>query len=648
MTVNLSRDGDIGVVLIDNPPVNAASHAVRAGLVEALAAANRDAGIRAVVIACAGRTFVAGADVNEFGAPPMPPFLTEVTAAIEDSAKPVVAALHGTALGGGFEIALAAHARVAEAGAQLGLPEVKLGIVPGAGGTQRLPRLAGMEKAIEMVSSGRRIGAEEALAAGILDRIADGDLLADAKAMARSLIGQPVRRTGLLPVPPFDAEAAGKQIAAIENKARGQISPGRAARLARRAADVSLEGGLKEERACFLELVGSPQAAALRYVFAAERNAARVPGLEDTKAREIETAGVVGAGLMGAGIAVSFLDAGYPVRVVERDAAAAEAGRQRIEAIYARMKKSGRITEPAAAERLGRLDVFADRAALAGCDLVVEAVFDDLAVKQELFGALSGIVRPDAVLATNTSYLDPDAIAAVVDRPERLLGLHFFSPANVMRLVEVVRTAAVSNEVLATALAVVKRLGKIGVVSGVCEGFIGNRIFTAYRQQCDFMLEEGALPHEIDAAMEAFGFAMGPYAVNDLAGLDISWARRKRNAAARDPNERYVVIADRLCEAGRFGRKTGKGYYAYEDGRRSVDPDVTAIVEAASREAGLTRRPIGAEEIAARVSTAIAAEGKKLIDEGIALRASDIDLVLINGYGYPAWRGGPMFHAGVA
>ena len=580
--------------------------------------------------------------------PTRQPFLTDVATAIEDSAKPVVAAVHGTALGGGFEIALASHARVASPDASLGLPEVKLGIIPGAGGTQRLPRLVGMATAIDLASSGRRVSAREAASLGIVDRIAEGELVAEAKAVARELAGQTPRRTGDLSVPAFDDKAVASQVAAIARKARGQVSPGEAARMVRLAADLPLKEGLARERAKFTELVASDQAAALRHVFAAERSASKVAGLEDVAPRTIRTVGVVGAGLMGSGIAIAFADSGYHVIVVDRDEPSTEAGRARVEAAYDRMVKSGRIDAAGKAQRMDRLRFHAGRDMLAECDFVIEAVFDDLAVKRELFASLSGIVRPDAILATNTSYLDPDAIASVVTNPERFLGLHFFSPANVMRLVEVVRTATVAPDVLATGLAIVKRLGKLGVVSGVCEGFIGNRIFTAYRKQCDFMLEEGALPHEIDAAIEAFGFPMGPYAVSDLAGLDISWARRKRAAATRDPSERYVVIADRLCEAGRFGQKTGKGYYSYADGRKAVDPEVTALIEEASREANHERRAFGPDEIISRVMAAIVEEGRHILDEGIALRASDIDLVLINGYGYPSWRGGPMFQAGIA
>ncbi|MBS9722028.1 enoyl-CoA hydratase/isomerase family protein [Tianweitania sp. BSSL-BM11] len=648
MAVSLTRNGEIARIVIDSPPVNATSQAVRAGLMQALAQASADDAITAIVLSCAGRTFVAGADVKEFGQPPQPPFLPDVVNAIEASNKPIVAAIHGTAFGGGLEVALACHGRVAHADAELGLPEVKLGIVPGAGGTQRLPRLIGVSLAMDLVSSGRRMGAAEAKDCGLVDAIAQGDLVSIATELARSLVGTEPRRTGSLAVPAFDAEPVKTQFAGVEKKARGQRSPAAAASLVLQAAQLSLADGLAAERACFLELVQSDQSKALRYVFAAERAAGKVPGLEDAKPRTIQTVAVVGAGLMGAGIAVAFLQAGYTVRVVERDEASADAGRMRIEGLFARLVKSGRISEAGSDEQRGRLSTFAERTALAPCDLVIEAVFDDLAVKTELFAELSTIVRPDAILATNTSYLDPNEIARVVTNPQRFLGLHFFSPANIMRLVEVVRTAEVLPDVLATGLAVVKKLGKLGVVSGVCEGFIGNRLFTAYRRECDFMLEDGALPHEIDAALEGYGFAMGPYAVNDLAGLDISWARRKRNAATRDPNERYVTIADRLCEAGRFGQKSGKGYYDYQDGRRTIDPDVTAMIEQASRDAGVERHPFAAADIVARVLDGIVSEGRKILDEGIALRASDIDLVLINGYGYPAWRGGPMVQAGIS
>ncbi|MEP7456487.1 3-hydroxyacyl-CoA dehydrogenase NAD-binding domain-containing protein [Phyllobacterium sp. SB3] len=646
MTVSWDRKGNIALIWIDNPPVNATSHAVREGLVAALTDVDSDLDIHAIVIACKGKTFVAGADVKEFGTPPRPPFLTDLVQLIEDSAKPVVAAIHGTALGGGLEIALASHARIAAHDAQLGLPEVKLGLIPGAGGTQRLPRLIGMPEAIDMVATGKRVSAAQALDLGLIDRISQKDLIADALEFAEMLAGKEPRRTGRLPVREFDQQEVVAQIASVDRKARGQTSPSEAARAVRFAGDVPLEQGLKLERDKFLELVSSRQALALRHVFAAERLATKIDGLEGVLPRPVRSVGIAGAGLMGAGIAVAFADSSYEVTVVERDQQSLIEGRKRIEAVCDRMVKSGRIDEAGREERLSRMRFHFNRTAFAGCDLVLEAVFDDLSVKQELFASLSSIVRPDTILATNTSYLDPGAIATVIKEPSRFIGLHFFSPANVMRLVEVVRTEGIAPDVLASGLAVTKRLGKLGVVSGVCEGFIGNRLFTAYRQQCDFMLEDGALPHEIDAAVEGYGFPMGPYAVTDLAGLDISWARRKRDAGKRDPAARYVAVADRLCEAGRFGRKSGKGYYRYGGGKKSIDPDVTEMIESISLEKEIVRRPFEPDEIMARIIAGLVSEGDRILSEGVALRPSDIDLVLVNGYGYPAWRGGPMFQNG--
>lgn len=646
MTVSWNREDNIALIWIDNPPVNATSHAVREELAAALTDVNSDADIHAIVIACKGKTFVAGADVKEFGTPPRPPFLNDLVQFIEDSAKPIVAAIQGTALGGGLEIALASHARIATQDAQLGLPEVKLGLIPGAGGTQRLPRLIGMPEAIDMVSTGKRVSAVQALDLGLIDRISQQDLIADALEFAKMLAGKEPRRTGQLPVREFDQQELTAQIASVERKARGQISPAEAARAVRVAGEVPIEQGLKLERDKFLELVRSEQAVALRHVFTAERLAAKIDSLDGIMPRPVQYVGIAGAGLMGAGIAVAFADAAYGITIVERDEPSLSEGRKRIEAIYDRMVKSGRIDEAGREERLSRMSFHFDRAAFAECDLVLEAVFDDLAVKQELFASLSSIVRHDTILATNTSYLDPDAIATVIKNPSRFIGLHFFSPANVMRLVEVVRTKDIAPDVLAAGLAVAKRLGKLGIVSGVSEGFIGNRLFTAYRQQCDFMLEDGALPHEIDAAFEGHGFPMGPYAVTDLAGLDISWARRKREAGKRDPAERYVAIADRLCEAGRFGQKSGKGYYVYDSGRKSIDPLVTEMIETISHEKGIARRSFEPDEIMARIIAGLVSEGDKILSECIALRPSDIDLVLINGYGYPAWRGGPMFQAG--
>ena len=429
-------------------------------------------------------------------------------------------------------------------------------------------------------------------------------------------------------------------------KARGQRAPAEAIRLVRLAATAPLAEGLAEERRTFIELRDSEEAAALRHVFFAERASAKVDGLEAVAPRSIETVGIVGTGLMGSGIAVAALNGGYRVIGNEQNAEAAEKGRERIAGILDKAVQSGRLDAAGREDRLNRLTVTADIQQLAQADIIIEAVLDDLTVKTELFRRLDTIVRADAILATNTSYLDPDVIAAATARPERVVGLHFFSPAHIMRLLEVVNCEETAPDVLASALAFAKRLGKLAIISGVTEGFIGNRIFSAYRREAEYMVEDGALPQEIDAAVEAYGFPMGPFAVFDMAGLEIAWARRKRQAATRDPAERYVVIADRLCEAGRFGQKTGLGWYAYPDGKRTVDPDVTAVIEAARAEKGILPRRFTAEEIVSRLLKAMADEGEALLSEGIAARTSDIDLVMINGYGFPSSKGGPMFAAG--
>lgn len=644
-TVSYRMEHGVLVVTIDNPPVNAASATMRAGLNCAIVHAGITEEVRAVVIIGSGRSFVGGADIREFGQPMAEPTLPQVVELIEASDKPVVAALNGVALGGGCEIALACHYRIASRAARIGLPEVKLGIIPGAGGTQRLPRLTGTLAAAEMIATGRIIDAEEAQSLGIVDKVTDGDLARQAIAAARRLVVTPPRRTGELAV----AVGKGADVDALADKvlakARGQIAPAEAIRLVRLAAEASLADGLAEERATFLMLRDSEQSKALRHVFFAERAAAKVPGIEHVEPRPVATIGVIGAGLMGSGIAVSALNAGYRVICIEQTAERATAGEKRISALLDRAVASGRLDADGRADRLSRLEVTANMNEVATADLVIEAVFDDLTVKTDLFRELGRLVRPDAILATNTSYLDPDAIAEAVPHPERVLGLHFFSPANIMRLVEVVRCDKTTLEVLATGLAVAKKLGKLPVVSGVCEGFIGNRIFSAYRREAEFLVEDGALPQEIDKAMEDFGMAMGPFAVFDLAGLEIAWARRKRQAATRDPAERYVEIADRLCEAGRFGQKSGKGWYVYPDGKRTVDPEVTSLIEGSRAAKGIQPRGIDAGEIVSRLLAAMAAEGDALLAEGIAQRASDIDLVMINGYGFPAHKGGPMFAA---
>lgn len=635
----------VALIEIDHPPVNATSQSVRAGLLTAMHEIARNPQVEAVVIACAGRTFVAGADIREFGQPPREPHLPDVIDAIEACSKPVVAAIHGTALGGGCEIALACHARVAEPGASFGLPEVKLGLVPGAGGTQRLPRLVGLETALDLVTSGRPVKVAEALRLGLIDRLSSGDLRQDAMELARELIGQPLRRTGERPVAPMDAEAALARIAEIRRKARGAEAPGKAAELVLSSASLPLEDGMAREREAFLELRSSEQSAALRHAFFAEREVTRLPGLDSVESRPVQKVGIVGAGTMGSGIAIAFADAGFDVKVVETSEQALAAGRTRIADVYDKQVASGRLTAAARDERLQAIGYALGTSSLSDRDLVIEAVFEDLEVKRSLFRDLDGILPPGTVLATNTSYLDINLIADATSRPADVVGLHFFSPANVMKLLEIVRTDKTADDVVATGLGLAKLLRKIPVVCRVCDGFVGNRILSRYRLQAEYLLEEGALPHEIDAALEAFGFPMGPFAVSDLAGLDIAWARRKRLAPSRDPRERYVDIADRLCEAGRFGRKTGAGWYRYEGGKREVDPFVTTLVEESSQRRGLTRRHISADEIQSRIRAAIVNEACKILDERIVERPLDVDVVMMHGYGYPAWRGGPLFEA---
>jgi 3-hydroxyacyl-CoA dehydrogenase len=638
----------IALIEINNPPVNASSQAVRKGLLDAIVAADMNHNINAIVIACAGKTFVAGGDIKEFGKPPLEPHLPDLVNRIEACNKPVVAAWHGTALGGGCEIGLACHARVMTADAKLGLPEVKLGLVPGAGGTQRLPRLISILPAFDLVSTGRMVNAAEALKLGLCDEIAEGDLRQAAIAKAKAMIGKPLRRTGELVAAPISDEMMEVELKKITAKARGQIAPVTAAKLVRLASVTPLLDGMKEERAAFMRLIDSPQSKALRYAFFAEREVSKRPDLTLGTARTIHQIGVIGAGTMGAGIAVAFADAGFDVTVIETTEAALQKGRERIEGLYQRSLTSGRITAEIKAKRLAHFSYSSLLSSLAKADLVIEAVFEDMTVKLDLLKRLEAVVKPDCVIATNTSYLDVNAMGAALKNPSNLVGLHFFSPANVMRLLEIVNAQKTSPDVLTTAIDVGRRLKKIAVVSGVCDGFIGNRILSKYRAQCEYMLEEGALPQEIDSALESYGFAMGPFAVQDLAGLDISWARRKSLASTRNPSDRYVPLGDHLCELGRFGQKTGAGWYRYIDGKRVVDPMVEEMVRAHAKATGYPQKNFTPDEIISRVLEAMASEGQKILDEKITARPLDIDMVFIHGYGFPVHRGGPMYAAAEA
>ena len=643
--VSLRRDGNVGVITIDNPPVNALKNAIRAGLVAAFAQAEGDPGVEAIVLACAGRTFVAGADISEFGKPPMTPTTGDVIAAMEASRKPVVAALHGTALGGGLEIALGCHFRVAAPGTRLGLPEIKLGIIPGAGGTQRLPRLVGLEKGLAMILSGDPIPAKDALASGLIDAIVDGDLTAEAIAYARRAVAekQPLvlacaREDKLATI---DRARFDELAAAHLKRGKGLLAPQAAIESIRNTLDLPVDQALARERALFLELVVTEQARSQRHIFFAEREAAKIPGLPaDVKPRDVKRAAVIGAGTMGVGIAMCFAGAGIPVTVIEASPEALARGLDTIAKTYSATAARGGLTAEGVARRIALVNGATDMAAVAEADLIVEAVFEEIDVKREVFSGLDRLARPDAVLATNTSYLDVDAIARTTARPARVLGMHFFSPANVMRLLEVVRGAATDPQVLATAVAVGRRIGKAPVVVGVCHGFVGNRMLRLRSVEAERLLLEGALPQDIDAAMTAFGFPMGPLAAGDLAGLDISWRMRKAQGLR-------AQIADRLCELGRFGQKAGKGFYRYEPGSRAPkpDPEVEALIIAASARLGVTRRPVGKDEIVERLLYPMINEGAGILADGIARRPGDIDVIWVYGYGFPAWRGGPMHYA---
>lgn len=647
--VTIEIEDEIAIVTVDNPPVNALGHAVRVGLADAVAATDANDAVKAVVLIAAGRSFMAGADISEFGKPLAEPGLPDVVLMIEGATKPWVAAIHGTALGGGLEVALGCHYRVVDPAAKLGVPEVHLGLIPGAGGTVRLPRVVPVAKAAEMVATGRPIGAKDAAACGLADAVTGADLRGDAVAFARGIVGQEKPKALLerAPVEPLDTEAWGAVAGKLVAKARGQNSVIRGVDAV--ADAVRLDGlvALDNERDIFIELMKDPQSAALRHVFFAERSVSKVDAIKGVKPRDLRHVGVIGGGTMGAGICVALLLAGMSVTMIERDADAVAAGQARVADTLAASVKRGLISDDKRAALLGMFagDFVYD--ALDTVDLVIEAVFEDMGVKKQVMAELDRVTKPEAVLATNTSYLDVNEIAASVKDPSRVIGLHFFSPAHVMKLLEIVRPDALADDVLATGFALGKMLRKISVPAGVCDGFIGNRILTAYRRECDSMVEDGAAPEEVDAAMKAYGFPMGIFAMQDMAGLDIGWAARKRRAPTRDPKERYVRIADRLCELGRFGQKTGSGWFNYPEGSRRGEPDpiVEAIILEEAVASGVTRRSFTAEEIMDRILGAMASEGEAILAEGIAESAAAIDVVMINGYGFPRHKGGPMFAA---
>jgi 3-hydroxyacyl-CoA dehydrogenase len=650
--VSVEVHGRIAVLRLDNPPVNSLGHEVREALVAELARANADTGIDALVLIGSPAGFSAGADIREFGTPKAAayPNLREVIAEVETSAKPVVAAIGGVCMGGGLELALGCHYRVAVSGARMALPEVKLGLLPGAGGTQRLPRLLGVESALNLIVSGATVASDKFRGTPLFDGFADGDLLEGAVTFARRIVSESLgcKRVRDLTLDVPGAEAF-FQFARNTLKAAAGPYPAPLACLEAVAAAVErpFDAGLKRERELFAALMLSPESAALRHVFQAERAASRIQGVaDDIAVRPIRTVGVIGAGTMGGGIAMSLINAGLPVVLLETQQEALDRGLANIRRNYQGALRKGTLSEAGLAERLALITPTLDYAAFRDVDLSIEAVFESMDVKRQVFETLDGVMRQGAILASNTSALNLDAIANFTRRPQDVIGLHFFSPANVMRLLEVVRGAKTANDVLATAMRFSKTLGKIAVVSGVCDGFIGNRMLARYAGAAHDMIMAGALPQQIDAALQDFGMAMGPFRVGDLAGLDIGWARRKRQAA-EFPGRDLSNVADALCEAGRFGQKTGAGWYRYEAGARHPvpDPEVSALIEQYRRKKGIVPRAVSSQEIVERCIYALINEGARILEDGIAQRASDIDLVYLNGYGFPAFRGGPMFFA---
>ena len=655
-SVTFERHDDVALLRLSNPPVNGLSFAMRAALGERVAQALADDAVRAIVIAGADRMFCGGADIREFSAPPPPgaAHLPAILDEIEASPKPVVAAIHGVAAGGGMEVALACHVRLAAPGTRLGLPEVTLGILPGAGGTQRMPRLIGIEKALDVIVGGKLHPVEKAVDLGFVDECVEGDLAEAAIARARQLAadGTPLRRASELTE--HLAAARGrpeifddfrKQMA---KRARGFDAPYACVDCVETTLTMPYAEALKNERVVFHRLRESDQSAAQRHAFFAEREVAKIPDVpKDTPARPIASAGVVGCGTMGGGIAMSIANAGLPVTVLESSQEALDRGMAIIRKNYAATVSKGRLSQAQMDARLARITPTLDGAGLGAADVVIEAVFEELPLKKEVFARLDRVCKPEAILATNTSTLDVDAIAAATSRPEQVIGTHFFSPANVMKLMENVRGARTSPETIATVMKLSKKLGKVGVLVGVCDGFVGNRMLYAYRRQADFLLEEGALPEQIDRVIYDFGLPMGPYQMADLAGLDVSWRVRKAQAPTRPAYLRYSPIADRICEQGRYGQKTGAGWYRYEAGSRVPVPDsaIHDLIAGVSEELGIERRAIGDDEIVPRCLYPLVNEGAKILDERLALRASDIDVIWMHGYGFPRYRGGPMFWA---
>ena len=647
-SVRFETEGTVALIVIDNPPVNALSWHVRQGLAHGLARAVAD-GASAVVVICDGRTFIAGADISEFGGAPQGPGLHEIQAAMENAPVPVIAAIHGTALGGGLEVALCAHYRVALASARFGLPEVNLGLLPGAGGTQRLPRLTGVPKALEMMTSGRHIDAAEAAECGLIDTVVDGGELGAlrraAVEFAERAVAEGLPLTRVRDRDDKVLEARGDEQlfadfrASIARKTRGFLAPEYNVRCIEAAANLPFDEGMEVERELFTELVTGPQSAAQRYAFFAERAANKIPDIpRDTPLLDIATCGILGAGTMGGGIAMNFANVGIPVTIVERDQASLDRGLGVIRKNYERSASRGSIPAEAVEQRMALITGSTDTGDFATCDIVIEAVFEDMELKQTIFRELDSICAADALLATNTSALDVNAIAAVTSRPESVIGMHFFSPANVMKLLEVVRGEKSSDTTVATAMAVAKRIGKVAALVGVCNGFVGNRMLFMRGAEAERMLLEGATPAQVDRVLFDFGFPMGPFAMSDLAGLDVGWKESTSSGS---------TVREVLCESGRRGQKNGRGYYTYDPETRAAtpDPEVERMIVEFATGKGVEQREVSDQEVLERCLYPMVNEGAKILDEGIAIRGSDIDVIWVNGYGWPLYRGGPMYWA---
>jgi 3-hydroxyacyl-CoA dehydrogenase len=649
MSVTFTKRGRIGIATVDNPPVNALSHAVRSGLVEAVAKADADPEVKALVLICAGRTFIAGADIREFGRPLEAPLLNNLVDDLEKSTKPFIAAIHGTALGGGLEVALACHFRIALPTARLGLPEVKLGILPGAGGTQRLPRLIGVEAALQMITEGNDIPAAKAKAIGLVDEIVEGELLMAALAFAEKVLDEnrPIRRTGELIAKVENPAIFDETKAALAKRQRGFLAPQKCVDAVKLSTEYPIAEGSKLEYELCIGLMRGSQSKAQRHAFFAEREVAKVPGLpDDTAVRDVKTVAVIGPGAMGTGIALCFINVGIPVVLVGLDQPTLDKSIGTMRKILGSNVAKGTMTQEALDARIATVTPTTDYAALKDVDLVIEAVFEDMAVKKDVFAKLGNATKPGAILATNTSYLNIDELAEASGRPADVVGMHFFNPANVMRLLENVRGAKTAPDVLATVMKVGKTIKKVSVLSGVCDGFIGNRMLAKRSREGMFLLEEGATPWQIDKVLYDFGFAMGPYQVADLAGIDVQYAARQARWNLLSDREHKANIVDQLFALGRYGQKTGAGYYTYDDKRKATpDPATEQLILKHSAARGITRRKIDDTEIRERLIYAMINEGAKILEEDVAARPYDIDVVWMTGFGFPTYLGGPMFYA---